>query len=178
MTMQAEDPNAPMRQRLLAVSAAMLDALFDPAAVPVLATLRPADMRPGGARVPGTSYELEVDNAARAMRGLLALRGARADALLLALAQADQVARYAVLAGQAPPTLAALYQHCTRDIALPASESLEAALGALHDAAEKLLTPGQARRITALCGKVREMPAALDAMPVQQFVAGFVRNAP
>lgn len=178
MTMQAEDPNAPLRQRLLAVSAAMLDALFDAEAVPVLATLRPADMRPGGARVPGTSYELEVDNAARAMRALLALRGARADALLQALAQADQVARYAVLAGQAPPTLATLYQHCTRDIALPASASLEAALAALDAAAAKLLTPGQARRITALCDRVRALPASLDAMPVQQYVAGFVRNTP
>ncbi len=178
MMTNAEDLNAPPRQRLLAVSAAMLDALYAPEAVQVLSTLRPADMRPGGARVPGTSYELEVANAARAMRGLLALRGAQADALLQALAEADQAARYAVLAGQAPPTLASLYPHCTHDIALPAGESLEAALTALNDAGEKLLTPGQARRITALCEKVRAEPAALDAMPVQQYVAGFVRNTP
>src|SRR5690606_19047045 len=93
------DLNAPLRQRLLAVTAALLESLYDAGAVAVLATLRPTDMRPGGARVPGTSYELEAGNAARAMRELLALRGVQADPLLQALAQADQVARYAVLAG-------------------------------------------------------------------------------
>lgn len=172
------DIHAPMRQRLLAVSAALLDALYDARAVPVLATLRPADMRPGGARVPGTSYELEVDNAARAMRELLALRDVQADALLQALAQADQVARYAVLAGQAPPTVGTLYQHCTRDLAPPGSESLEAAMSALQAAAARLFTPGQARRIAALCARIGAEPQELDAMPVQQYVAGFVRNAP
>ncbi len=54
----------------------LLEALYEPAAVPVLATLKPADMRPGGARVPGTSYELEAPQATRVMRELLALRGA------------------------------------------------------------------------------------------------------
>lgn len=176
--MTTADIHAPLRQRLLAVSAALLDALYDPEAVKVLATLRPADMRPGGARVPGTSYELEVDNAARAMRGLLSLRGVQADALLQALAQSDLTARYAMLAGQAPPTVASLYQHCTRDIAPPGSESLEGALAALQAAAEKLFTPGQSRRIAALCARIRAEPVAFDAMPVQQYVAGFVRNAP
>jgi hypothetical protein len=50
--MTDNDFNAAPRQRLLAVTAALLEALYDDAAVPVLATLRPADMRPGGARVP------------------------------------------------------------------------------------------------------------------------------
>lgn len=171
------DLNAPLRQRLLAVTATLLESLYDAGAVAVLATLRPADMRPGGARVPGTSYELEADNAARAMRELLALRGVQADALLQALAQADLIARYAVLAGQAPPTLASLYQHCTRDIATPAAESLDAAVTALQAAGEKLFTPGQARRIAALCEKLRAQPESLDALPVQQYVAGFVRNS-
>jgi hypothetical protein len=172
------DLHAPMRQRLLAVSAALLDALYDQAAVQVLATLRPADMRPGGARVPGTSYELEADNAARAMRELLALRGVSADALVQALAQSDLVARYAVLAGQPPPTLATLYQHCTRDIQAPGAESLDAALAAVRAAADRLFTPNHARRIAALCEQLRADPPLLDAMPVQQYVAGFVRNAP
>jgi len=172
------DIHAVTRQRLLAISALLLESLYDANAVQVLATLRPADMRPGGARVPGTSYELEVDNAARAMRELLALRQVKADALLQALAQSDLVARYAVLAGQAPPTLATLYQHCTPDARLPASDSLDAALGALQAAADKLFTPSQSRRIGALCQQVRERPGSLDAMPVQQYIAGFVRNAP
>lgn len=170
------DIHAATRQRLLAVSAALLEALHDASAVQVLATLRPADMRPGGARVPGTSYELDADNAARAMRELLRLRGVRADALVQALAQADKLARYAVLAGQAPPTLATLYQHCTRDIDTAGADSLEKALEALKVAAEKLLTPGHVRRIEALCARVREQPESLDAVPVQQYVAGFVRN--
>jgi hypothetical protein len=172
------DIHAPMRQRLLAVTAALLEALYDAAAVQVLATLRPADMRPGGARVPGTSYELEPENAARAMRELLAIRNVHADALVRALAHADLVARYAVIAGEAPPTLERLYQHCTRDIQVPGAESLESALAALKDAADKLFTPNQSRRIAALCEAVRAGPASFDAMPVQQFVAGLVRNAP
>ncbi len=176
--MSNTDLNAPLRQRLLAVTAALLEALYDAGAVAVLATLRPADMRPGGARVPGTSYELEADNAARAMRALLALRGVQADALLQAMAQADLIARYAVLAGQAPPTLATLYQHCTRDITLAEAESLDAALAALQAAGEKLFTPGQARRIAALCAQLRAAPQTLDGMPVQQYIAGFVRNTP
>jgi hypothetical protein len=172
------DFNAAPRQRLLAVSAALLDGLYDQGAVQVLATLRPADMRPGGARVPGTSYELEAATAARAMQGLLALRNVYASELMQALAEADIVARYALLAGQSPPTLASLYQHCTRDIAAPGSDSLDGALKALVAAAEKIFTPTQARRIAALGQQLRVQPTSLDAMPVQQFIAGFVRNAP
>jgi hypothetical protein len=176
--MTDNDFNAATRQRLLALSAALLEGLYEQGAVQVLATLRPADMRPGGARVPGTSYELEAATAARAMRDLLSLRGLYADALVQALAEADIVARYAMLAGQAPPTLASLYQHCTRDMAAPGADSLDAALKALVAAAEKIFTPTQARRIAALGEQVRAQPTRFDAMPVQQFIAGFVRNAP
>lgn len=172
------DFNAAPRQRLLALSAALLEALYDPAAVAVLATLKPADMRPGGARVPGTSHELEAPRAARVMGELLALRGVQADALLQALAHADVQARYAVIAGQAPPSLATLYPHCTRDIGAPGSESMEAALQAVAAAAEKLFTPSQARRIAGLCQQLRQRPALLDSMAVQQFIATFVRNSP
>lgn len=170
--------HAAPRQRLIAVSAALLDALYEPAAVPVLATLRPADMRPGGARVPGTSYELEPPTAARAMRELLALRAVQADALVQALADADRIARYAMLAGHAPPQVKTLYQHCTRDIATAGSDSLEAGLAALTAAAGKLFTPTHASRIATWAAQLREDPAKLDMMPVQQFVATFVRNAP
>lgn len=170
--------HAAPRQRLLAVIAALLDGLFDARAVEVLSTLRPADMRPGGARVPGTSYELDAPQAARAMQGLLALRQVRADALAEALAQADQLARYAMLAGQPPPALSTLYAHCTRDIGAPGSDSLDGALQALQDAAARLFPPTQARRIATLSEQWRQLPTRLDATPVQQFVAAFVRNAP
>jgi hypothetical protein len=170
------DPNATARQRLLVVTAAMLEALYDQSAVPVLATLKPADMRPGGARVPGTSYELEVPNATRVMRELLALRGARADILVERLAEADSVARYAVLAGLEPPRLAELYPHCTPDTAAAGSEALEPALKRLYIAAERIFTLTQLRRIDAQVFEWKEHPALLDTMPVQQFVARWVRN--
>lgn len=176
MTMDNEI--APARQRLLALTAALLDALYDSKAVGVLATLRPADMRPGGARIPGTSYELEVDTATRAMRELLALRGLRADTLLQALAEADRQARQAVLAGSAPPTLASLYRYCTPDTAAAGSDSLEAALAALSAACEKLFTPTHARRIASFCQQLAAQPARIDAMPVQAYIAGLVRNSP
>jgi len=165
------------RQRLLVVTGMVLEALYEPTAVPVLATLKPADMRPGGARVPGTSYELEAPQATRVMRELLALRGARADTLLAALAEADMAARYAVLAGKEPPRLVDLYRYCTADMAAPGSEALEPALKRLYGAADRLFTLTQMRRIDALCFEWKEHPETLDAMPVQQFIARWVRNA-
>lgn len=172
------DFHAATRPRLLAVTAELLEALYDPASVQVLSTLRPEDMHPGGARVPGTSWELAPATATRAMRALLAVRGVQADALVEALAQADQVARYAVIAGQPPPTLASLYQHCTRDINAPGGDGLEAALKHLLAAAEKIFTPTQSRRIAQLCQLLRADPAKLDVIQVQQYVAGLVRNSP
>ncbi len=176
--MTTENDIAAGRQRLLALTASLLDALYDSAAVRVLATLRPADMRPGGARIPGTSYELEAETAARAMRELMALRGVRADALLQALAESDRLARQAVLAGTPPPTLASLYSLCTPDTATAGSESLDAALSALGAACEKLFTPTHARRIASFCQQLAAQPARIDAMPVQVFIAGLVRNTP
>jgi hypothetical protein len=165
------------RQRLLVVTGMLLEALYEPAAVPVLATLKPADMRPGGARVPGTSYELEAPQATRVMRELLAQRNGRADALLAALAEADITARRAVLAGQEPPLLADLYRYCTADIAAAGAEALEPALKRLYVAADRLFTLTQMRRIDALCFEWKEHPEVLDATPVQQYVARWVRNA-
>jgi hypothetical protein len=165
------------RQRLLVVTGMLLEALYEPAAVPVLATLKPADMRPGGARVPGTSYELEAPQATRVMRELLAQRGGRADALLAALAEADIAARHAVLAGKEPTRLADLYRYCTADVAATGAEALQPALQRLYVAADRLFTLTQMRRIDALCFEWKEHPEVLDATPVQQYVARWVRNA-
>jgi hypothetical protein len=166
------------RQRLLVVTGMLLEALHEPTAEPVLATLKPADMRPGGARVPGTSYELDAAEATRVMRGLLALRGAQAEALLSALAEADVAARLAALAGKEPPRLAALYPYCTPKTAAEGSESLETALQRLYVAASRIFSLTQMRRIDALCFQWKQHPELLDAMPVQQFVARWVRNTP
>jgi hypothetical protein len=175
--MAEADRNALPRQRLLVVTAMLLEAMPDPGAVAVLATLKPADMRPGGARVPGTSYELEAALAARVMRDLLAIRGGHADALLAALADADVVARRAMLAGTDPPRLASLYPHCTME-GLAGSESFEGALKRLYQAADRIFTITQMRRIDAQCFEWKERPELLDAVPVQQFVARWVRNTP
>jgi len=166
------------RQRLLVVTGMLLEAIYEPAAVAVLATLKPADMRPGGARVPGTSYELESTEATRVMAALLALRGGRANALLAAMAEADIVARFAVLTGKQPPALAALYPYCTAESAAAGSEKLETALQRLYVAAERVFTVTQMRRIDAQCCAWRDQPELLDTVPVQQFVARWVRNTP
>jgi hypothetical protein len=176
--MTKTEANAAARQRLLVVTGMLLEALYESTAEPVLATLKPADMRPGGARVPGTSYELEAAEATRVMRELLALRGGQADTLLAALAEADIAARLAVLTGTEPPRLAALYPYCTARTAAEGSESHEAALKRLYVAASRIFTLTQMRRIDALCFQWKEQPELLDATPVQQFVARWVRNTP
>jgi hypothetical protein len=165
------------RQRLLVTVAMMLETLYDEKAVQVLATLRPAHMRPGGARVPGTSYELPADTATRAMQQLVALAGGRADALLAALAEADIEARMASLSGNAPPELGSLYGHCAGIVATGA-ESLESAMQRLYVAAEKIFTLTHMRRIDDQFHKWTAEPHGIDRMPVQMFVARFIRNAP
>jgi hypothetical protein len=177
MTMNAEE-TALARQRLLVIVAMMLETLYEETAVQVLATLRPADMRPGGARVPGTSYELPAATATRAMQQLLALRGGRADALLAALAAADIEARMASLSGRTPPELGSLYAHCTADIAATGSDTLVGALQRLYRAAEQIFTLTHMRRIDEQFHKWSADPASIDRTPVQQFVARFIRNAP
>jgi hypothetical protein len=176
--MMKPEETALARQRLLVTIAAILEALYEPTAVQVLTTLRPADMRPGGARVPGTSYELPAATATRAMQQLLALAGARADALLAALAEADIAARLASLSGKPPPVLDALYVHCTADIASSGSETLEGAMLRLYRAAEKVFTLTHMRRIDEQFHMWTAAPTGIDSMPVQQFVARFIRNAP
>jgi hypothetical protein len=176
--MTTTEQAAPARQRLLVVVAMMLDALYEKTAVQVLSTLRPADMRPGGARVPGTSYELPAATATRAMQQLLALRQGRADALLAALAEADIQARLASLSGRAPPELASLYPHCTADIGASGSDTLEGAMQRLYRASEQIFTLTHMRRIDEQFHLWSADPLGIDRMPVQQFVARFIRNAP
>jgi hypothetical protein len=164
------------RQQLLATIILMLEAVYEPSAVPVLATLHPADMLPGGARVPGTSYELPAATAARTMSALLALRGGSADTLLQQLAAADITARLAAIKGQHPPMLASLYPWCVPQ-PVPAGTLIET-LSRLYLAATQVLTATQLRRIDQQCQEWTRDPASIDRTPVQQFVARFVRNAP
>jgi len=182
-TPKAQDPraaaSAAARQRLIVVLAAMLEGLYDNAAVKVLETLKPTDMRSGGARVPGTSYELPPRTAARAMQQLLAIRGvATAGALVEALADADVAARLAVITGKPPPVMSELYPLCTPELSIEGSDSLKASLLRLYVVCEKIFTLTHMRRIDELLFEWGQAPQQLDAMPVQKFIAQFVRNAP
>jgi hypothetical protein len=173
------EADAAARPRLLVVLAAMLEGLYDNAAVPVLETLKPADMRSGGARIPGTSYELPPRTAARAMQQLLAIRGIHtANALTDALADADVLARLAALTGQQPPLVGSLYPLCTAELALEGSDSLRSSLLRLYVVCEKMFTLTHMRRIDELLFEWGQSPAQVDGMPVQKFIAQFVRNAP
>jgi hypothetical protein len=173
------EETAAARQRLVVVLAAMLEGLYDESAVKVLETLRPADMRSGGARIPGTSYELPPRTAAQAMQQLLALRGVTAaNALLDALADADVAARHAALTGHQPPLVGSLYPLCTQALVLEGSDCLRSALLRLYVVCEKLFTLTHMRRIDAMLFEWGQAPHQLDAMPVQKFIAQFVRNAP
>ena len=173
------EADATARQRLIVLLAALLEGLYDDAAVKVLETLKPADMRSGGARIPGTSYELPPRTASRAMQQLLALRGVtRADALLDALADADVAARHAALTGHQPQVVGSLYPLCTAQLALEGSESLRSALLRLYVVCEKMFTLTHMRRIDEMLFEWGQSPRQVDAMPVQKFIAQFVRNAP
>ena len=89
------------RQRLLVVLAALLEALYDRKAVQVLSTLKPTDMRSGGARIPGTSYELPPRTAASAMQQLVEMRGCLAAGPLLAAADGQSLSVMRASAGAA-----------------------------------------------------------------------------
>jgi hypothetical protein len=175
--MMNAEQTAVARQRLLATMAMMFEALYQPAAAQVLSTLKPADMRPGSARVPGTSYELPAATAAHVMQQLLAQAGGRADALLGALAEADIVARMAALTGAPPPELASLYVHCAA-ANVTGSETLNTAMTRLYTIAEKVFTLTHMRRINQMFHQWSADPTRIDHMPVQAFVARFVRNMP
>ncbi|MEO8306995.1 MAG: hypothetical protein ABI616_03020 [Pseudomonadota bacterium] len=176
--MMAETVNADpaiARQRLLVVMATLLESLHESTAVPVLATLNPGHMQSGGARIPGTSYELTAARAAKAMEELLLLRGAVPQGLCAAFAQADLDARFAALTGKDPPRVSSLYSYCTNVV--DAGESFPLTLLRLLEAVEAIFTPQQARRLDNLLYAWGQAPLELDAMPVQRFVAQFVRNA-
>jgi len=175
--MMNPEQTALARQRLLVTVAMMLETLYQEIALQVLSTLGPRDMRPGGARVPGTSYELPAPTATRAMQQLVVLAGGRADALLAALAEADIEARMASLTGRTPPELASLYPHCA-DIAATGSETLEGAMQRLYLAARNIFTLTHMRRIEDQFHAWSADPAGIDRMAVQVFVARFIRNAP
>lgn len=143
----------------------------------VLARIPPTAMLPGGARVVGTSYELEPAMAAALMSSVVGEEGAQFGRLLRALAKGDADARMAVLKGTAPPTVSALYPHC-EGIPLPPGGRPEQAFGKLANAIEGMWGPRQVQKLLEQIDRWIANPAELDELPLQRFVAQFVRNAP
>lgn len=175
----AADPFESARAALLHTVAALLEALQREEAVRELRLLSPRDMLPGGARVVGTSYELPVPAAARLMSGLAALAGPAAPAALIeALATGDAEARQAVLRGTPPPPVASLYAHTAGMVLPPLAADVAGALRRLADVVESSFPPARVRRLFELIDEWFETPRSLDEMPLQRFIAQFVRNAP
>jgi len=118
---------------------------------------------PGGARVPGTCFELSVEQAATDIALLLCwpdAPDATAVQLAQALAQADAQARAAVLCGEVPMTVGDLIRQ------LRAAPTQPAAWMQATAAAE------DASAVAALFDDEER----LVQMPVQRFVAALVRH--
>jgi hypothetical protein len=71
-----------------------------------------------------------------------------------------------------------LYPLCTQELAIEGSDSLRAALLRLYVVCEKMFTLTHMRRIDEMLYEWGQSPEKMDGMPVQKFIAQFVRNAP
>lgn len=171
------EPIAIARSAVLDAVATVMLSLREHRSAEVLARIPPTAMLPGGARVVGTSYELDPAMAAAVMTSIVGEEGAQFGRLLRALAKGDADARMAVLKGAPPPTVAALYPHC-EGIPLPPGGRPEQAYGRLANAIEGMWGPRHVQSLLELIDRWLAAPAELDGTPVQRFVAQFVRNAP
>lgn len=171
------DSKAIARSAVLDTIARVLEALREPQAAKVLSRLPSTAMVPGGARVVGTSYELEPAMAAALMSSLIGVENGSQSLLLRALAKGDADARLAVMKGTPPPVVGGLYAHCD-GIALAPGGRPEQAFGRLASAIEGMWGPAQVRRLLEQIDLWIATPEELDTMPLQRFVAQFVRNSP
>jgi hypothetical protein len=171
------DPIAIARSAVLDAVATVILSLRERESAQVLARIPPTAMLPGGARVVGTSYELEPAMAAAVMTSIVGDAGAQFGRLLRALAKGDADARLAVLKGTPPPTVSALYPHCA-GIPLPPGGRPEQAFGRLATSIEGMWGPRQVQKLLEQIDRWLANPVELDDMPLQRFVAQFVRNAP
>jgi len=137
--------------------------------------------QPGGARIPGTSFELAPAAAAAAMAALLQGYGDAAFVQRFAetLAQADAASRAAPGHGQTGPLMGEVLAVCGTGFAMSAYEiqtiapalPMDATLAALAASLAAQFRPDEARRVLACF----EQPGALAAMPVRDFMALLVR---
>ena len=137
--------------------------------------------QPGGARIPGTSFELAPAAAAEAMVALLQdYRDATfAQRFAETLAQVDAASRVAPGHGQIGPLMEEVLAVCgvapapspsTAGSAAPA-HTLASAVDALASAMRPQFRTDEAQRVLACF----EQPGALAAMPVRDFMALLVR---
>ena len=137
--------------------------------------------QPGGARIPGTSFELAPAAAAAAMAALLQGYGDAAFVQRFAetLAQADAASRAAPGHGQTGPLMGEVLAVCGTGFAMSAYEiqtsapalPMDATLAALAASLAAQFRPDEARRVLACFAN----PVALAAMPVRDFMALLVR---
>jgi hypothetical protein len=165
---------------LAAALAALLAAVNSAAGATLPEQVR-GQSQPGGARIPGTSFELAPAAAAEAMVALLQdYRDATfAQRFAETLAQADAASRAAPGHGQTGPLIAEVLAVCSTGLARPTDEMHSTALvppmeAALAELATSLITqfrPDEANRVLACFAN----PVALAAMPVRDFMALLVR---
>jgi len=165
---------------LAAALAALFVAVTSPAGVALPARVR-GHSQPGGARIPGTSFELAPTAAAGAMAALLLSHRDATFAQHFAetLAQADAASRAAPGHGQTGPLMAEVLAVCGTGLAKRTDEMqtsapalpMDAALVALAASLAHQFRPEEVKRVLACF----ENSDALAAMPVSDFVALLVR---
>ena len=177
-------PTAEPTSGSLAVLAAALAALLAAVNSAASATL-PERVRgqsqAGGARIPGTSFELAPAAAAEAMVALLQdYRDATfVQRFVETLARTDAASRAAPGHGQAGPLMEEVLVVCGTGFAMSAYEMqtsapalpMDAALAALAASLAAQFRPDEAQRVLACFVN----PVALAAMPVRDFMALLVR---
>ncbi len=165
---------------LAAALAALLAAVNSAAGAKLSEGVR-GQSQTGGARIPGTSFELAPAAAAEAMVALLQdYRDATfAQRFAETLAQADAASRVAPGHGQTGPLMEEVLAVCgvvvapspsTAGSAVPA-HTLSSAVDALASAMRPQFRADEAQRVLACF----EQPGALAAMPVRDFMALLVR---
>ncbi len=169
---------------LAAALAALLAAVNSAAGATLPEQVR-GQSEPGGARIPGTSFELAPASAAAAMVTLLHRCGTGHDdgpfvqRLAETIAQADAASRAAPGQGQIGPLMEEVLAVCgvaaapspsQADGAVPA-HTLASAVGALASSMQPQFRTDEAQRVLACF----EQPGALAAMPVRDFMALLVR---
>jgi hypothetical protein len=175
------------RGAVLDAVAAVMTSLCDSRAASVLASIPHTAMRPGGARVIGTSYELEPAMAAAVMMRLIGKddegdggddEAAPLSALLHALTQGDADARIAVLKGAQPPAVLSLYPHAAGFTPLRSDALPGEACHRLANSIQRMWSAPQVQQRLEQINQWASNPATLDHMPLQRFIAQFVRNTP